>query len=380
VGGIVKKITILGAGMVGSAIIGDLSEEFDVTAVDLSIENLDKVKKKYYVKTIVADLTSESEIKNVVNDADLVVSAVPGFMGFETLRSIIYSGKNAVDISFFNHNPFELDELAKMSNLTVIVDCGVSPGLSNIVLGYLNQRVKIESYECYVGGLPINKEYPFNYKAPFSPVDVIEEYIRPARIKVDGKIILKEALSEIENIEFDKAGTLEAFNTDGLRTLLTTVEIPNMVEKTLRYQGHAELMKIFRTTGLFSSDEIKIGSNKIRPVDLTSQLLFSHWKPTADEKEFTVLRLKIIAKENSIKKEYVFDLFDEFDEKTSISSMARTTGYTCTSAARLILNDDFSRKGICPPEFIGSEPGCYQKVISMLEEKNIRFTLTEKEL
>ncbi len=375
-----KRITVLGAGMVGSAIIGDLSKDFDVTAVDLSVESLDKVNKKFDVKTVVADLTSESEIKTVVKDADLVISAVPGFMGFETLRSIIYAQKNVVDISFFSQNPFELDELAKMSDLTVVVDCGVSPGLSNIVLGYLNQRVKIESYECYVGGLPFKKEYPFNYKAPFSPVDVIEEYVRPARIKVNGKIILKEALTDIVNMEFGKAGTLEAFNTDGLRTLLITVEIPNMVEKTLRYPGHAELMKIFRTTGLFSSEEIKIGENKIRPVDLTSQLLFPHWKPVSDEKEFTVLRFKIIAKENSVKKEYTFDLFDEYDENTSTSSMARTTGYTCTSAARLILNGDFSRTGICPPEFIGSEPGCYHKIETMLEDKNIRFTLTEKEL
>ncbi len=375
-----KNITVLGAGMVGSAIIGDLSKDFDVTAVDLSIESLNKVKKKFDVKTVVADFTSESEIKTVVKNANLVISAVPGFMGFETLRSIIYAGKNVVDISFFSQNPFELDELAKMSDLTVVVDCGVSPGLSNIVLGYLNQKVKIESYKCYVGGLPFKKEYPFNYKAPFSPVDVIEEYVRPARIKVNGKIELKEALTDIENMEFGKAGTLEAFNTDGLRTLLTTVEIPNMVEKTLRYPGHAELMKIFRTTGLFSSKEIKIRENKIRPVDVTSQLLFPHWKPAPDEKEFTVLRFKVIANENSVKKEYTFDLFDEYDEKTSTSSMARTTGYTCISVARLILNGDFSRTGICPPEFIGSEPGCYHKIVTMLEDKNIRFTLTEKEL
>lgn len=375
-----KKIAVLGAGMVGSAIIGDLSGQFDVTAIDLSVERLDEVKKNYYVKTLIADLTSEASIRNAVSDSDLVVCAVPGFMGFETLRSIINIGKNVVDISFFNRNPFELDELAKIKNVTAVIDCGISPGLSNIVLGYLNQRVKIESYECYVGGLPFKKEYPFNYKAPFSPIDVIEEYIRPARMKTNGEVILKEALSEIEEIEFSEAGTLEAFNTDGLRTLLMTMEIPNMLEKTLRYPGHAEIMKIFRTTGLFSSEEVKIGSNKIKPVDLSSQLLFSHWKPDVNEKEFTVLRLKIVARDKSIKKEYIFDLFDKYDEKTSTSSMARTTGYTCTSTARLILNDDFSRKGICPPEFIGSEPGCYQKVISMLEEKNITFTLAEKEL
>jgi saccharopine dehydrogenase-like NADP-dependent oxidoreductase len=295
-----KKIAVLGAGMVGSAIIGDLSGQFDVTAIDLSVERLDEVKKNYYVKTLIADLTSEASIRNAVSDSDLVVCAVPGFMGFETLRSIINIGKNVVDISFFNRNPFELDELAKIKNVTAVIDCGISPGLSNIVLGYLNQRVKIESYECYVGGLPFKKEYPFNYKAPFSPIDVIEEYIRPARMKTNGEVILKEALSEIEEIEFSEAGILEAFNTDGLRTLLMTMEIPNMLEKTLRYPGHAEIMKIFRTTGLFSSEEVKIGSNKIKPVDLSSQLLFSHWKPDVNEKEFTVLRLKIVARDKSI--------------------------------------------------------------------------------
>lgn len=375
-----KKITVLGAGLVGSAIAADLAEEFEVTAVDTDTENLSALKNKYPVNTIPADLLFEFEIDKVVANADLVICAVPGFMGFDTLRSVINCGKNVVDISFFNRDPLELDELAKLKNVTAVVDCGVSPGLSNIVLGYLSQRVKVESYQCYVGGLPYNKTWPFYYKAFFSPGDVIEEYIRPARIMIDGKLIVKDALSEIETIDFPNAGRLEAFNTDGLRTLLSTMEIPNMVEKTLRYPGHADLMKIFRSTGFFSSDEIEIVNARIRPVDVTAKLLFEHWKPEPGEKEFTVLRIKILADERSGRKEYIFDLYDESDLKKGFSSMARTTGYTCTSAARLILNDEFSRIGICPPEFLGSEPGCYHKITSMLEEKNIRFTLTEKEL
>ncbi len=375
-----KKITVLGAGMVGSAIAADLAEEFEVTAVDRDADILTVLKNRYPVKIVSADLTFEFEISKVVGDADLVICAVPGFMGFDTLRSIINCGKNVVDISFFNRDPFELDELAKLKNVTAVIDCGVSPGLSNIVIGYLNQRVKVESYQCYVGGLPYNKTWPFNYKAFFSPGDVIEEYVRPARIMINGKLIVKDALSEIETIDFPNAGKLEAFNTDGLRTLLSTMEIPNMVEKTLRYSGHAELMKIFRNTGLFSSKEIEIGNSKIRPVDVTSKLLFTHWKPEPGEKEFTVLRIKVLANESSGRKEYIFDLYDETDLQNVISSMARTTGYTCTSAARLILKGDFSRTGICPPEYIGSEPGCYHKIVAMLEEKNIRFTLAEKEL
>jgi len=296
-------------------------------------------------------------------------------MGFKTLQTVIRARKNVVDISFFAEDPFKLDVLAKKMNVTAIIDCGVCPGLSNIILGYHNTQMQIDSYECMVGGPPSKKEWPYKYKAFFSPSDVIEEYTRPARIVENGKIIIKEAMSDPELIEFDEVGTLEAFNTDGLRSLLTTMKIPNMIEKTLRYPGHIELMKIFRETGFFSHDEIEFSGKKIKPIELTSKLLFPFWQPDEDEEEFTLMTIKIAGKKTDQKKVIEYVLLDRSDKKTKTSSMARTTGYTCTAAARLILEGKFNRKGICPPEFIGEEDGCFDKIISLLNERNIKVAL-----
>ncbi|HEY7751777.1 MAG TPA: saccharopine dehydrogenase C-terminal domain-containing protein [Ignavibacteriaceae bacterium] len=367
-----KKIIVLGAGMVGRAMAIDLCREFEVTSADIDKQNL-SLLKNFPIKTIRCDLTSAEKIKSLIKKFDLVIGAVPGFMGFKTLQTVIRSKKNVVDISFFPEDPFKLDALAKKMNVTAIVDCGVCPGLSNIILGYHNKQMQIESYECMVGGLPSKKEWPYKYKAFFSPSDVIEEYIRPARIMENGKEVIKEAMTDAELVDFEEVGTLEAFNTDGLRSLLVTMKIPNMIEKTLRYPGHIEIMKIFRETGFFSSDNVELKGKKVKPVELTSKLLFAFWKPAEDEDEFTIMRLKISGTQNNQKKDIEYLMVDRFDSKSKTSSMARTTGYTCTATARLILDGSFTREGICPPEYIGKEPGCYEKIISLLEERNIRI-------
>ena len=226
--------------------------------------------------------------------------------------------------------------------------------------------------------MPFKKEKPFEYKAFFSPIDVIQEYIRPARLVANGKIITKEALSDPELIEVENVGTLEAFNTDGLRTLLKTMKIPNMVEKTLRYPGHRDLMKVFRETGLFSEEEIKINDHNIRPIDLTTRLLFPLWEPKEGEDEFTFLKIRITGKEEGILKEIIYEMFDRYDYGSNTTSMARTTGYTCTAVARLILEGKLENKGIFPPEYIGAIPGYLDKVLNMLKQKNIIIRKTDR--
>ncbi len=372
-----KKILVLGGGMVGSAIAADLCNEFDVTLADINAKRLQYLKSLYPLKTIVSDLSKEGKISQLVKDFRLVISAVPGKIGFETLRAIISAGKDVVDISFFERDPFELEELTKVMNVTAVVDCGIAPGLSNIILGYHNELMEVESYECYVGGLPFKRKWPFEYKAFFSPGDVIQEYIRPARFVSNGKIITVEALSDPELIEFEEVGTLEAFNTDGLRTLIKTMKIPNMIEKTMRYPGHKELMKVFRDSGFFSDEEIIINGHAIRPVDVTSKLLFKHWKPQKDEDEFTIMKLVVKGKEADKTIEYVYELFDRFDRESGISSMARTTGYTCTAVARLLLGGNLENRGISPPEYIGAIPGYCDRILNMLWQKNINIRVTE---
>jgi len=364
-----KEITVLGAGMVGSAIAIDLSKDHEVTVCDISEERLVKISSGRKIITRQTDLSDEKQLRGAVADADIVVGAVPGFMGFRTLKTIIEEGKNVVDISFFDEDPFILDELAKKNNVTAVVDCGVAPGLSNIILGYHNSKMKIDSFECYVGGLPVERKWPFEYKAPFSPPDVIEEYTRPARIKINGKIVTKPALSDPELIETE-AGTLEAFNTDGLRSLLTTINIPDMKEKTLRYPGHIELMRILRETGFFSKEEIDVDGKKRRPLVLSSKLLFPLWKLEEGEEEFTYLKIVIKGEGSEIE----YSLYDKYDKATNTSSMARTTGYTCSAAVNLVLNGKYMRNGISPPEYIGSEENCFEEVIKYLAARNIKIT------
>jgi len=372
-----KKVVILGVGLVGRTIAIDLSKDYKVTAVDSNADRHKSFASKN-INFLKADLSSDSEIKKIITDYDFAIGALPGFMGFNALKSIIEAGKNVVDISFFSEDPFLLDKLAKENGVTAIVDCGVSPGLSNIILGYHCRKIKVENYRCIVGGLPYKRKWPFEYKAYFSPIDVIEEYIRPARIVIDGKIIEKPALSEPEIINYKDIGDLEAFNTDGLRSLLKTMRIPNMIEKTLRYPGHIELMKIFREIGYFDDGEIDVGGKTIRPIDVSAKLIFPFWSPEKGEKDFTILDILIEGEANTKKCSHRYFIFDSFDENTGTSSMARTTGYTCSAVARYFLEGKYDRKGICPPEYLGEDDGCFNFVLSYLHEKGITINHTEK--
>lgn len=372
-----QKIAVLGAGMVGRAMAIDLCTDFDVTSIDIDANALHTLESDAPVKGIATDLSDMNNVQKIVSNFDLVIGAVPGYMGFQTLEAVISSGKNIVDISFFDNDPFKLDELAKRNNVIAVTDCGVAPGMSNLILGYHNTKMQIENFECYVGGLPVVRSWPFEYKAPFSPVDVIEEYLRPARYVDNTRLVTKPALSEPESMEFDNIGTLEAFNTDGLRTLLTTMKhIPNLKEKTLRYPGHINLMRALRETGFFSDAPFEINGTSVRPIDFTTKLLFPHWKLRKDDDEFTVMKIIIAGKENGTDARYEYNLLDRYDPVTRTSSMARTTGYPATAVARLILEGQFTRTGINPPEYIGADENCFNNVLAYQKNRNIFYRLT----
>ena len=368
-----KKVIVLGAGLVGKAIAIDLSKNFQVTAADINAENLNKLQAHQSIEKMKIDLSNLDAVKEIISDYDLVVGALPSFLGYQTLEAVIESGKNIVDISFLSEDPFELDQLAKERNVIAVVDCGVAPGMSNMILGHHSHKMKVEKFDCMVGGLPVVRSWPYKYKAPFSPIDVLEEYTRPARIVENGNVVTKPALSELETVEFDRIGSLEAFNTDGLRTLLKTMKIPFMRERTLRYPGHAELMKILSETGFFNKEPINVNGQVIVPIELTAKLLFPKWKLKDGEEEFTVMRVEIEGMENAEKKRYVYSLFDQYDEETQTSSMARTTGYTCSAVVNLILNNEFTPKGISPPEFVGADERCFKNVMEYLKARYVEY-------
>lgn len=366
------EITVLGCGRVGRAIALDLSTKHRVRAVDKDRALLDSLPVAN-IEPCLFDLSRENELQEAISGADLVVNAVPGFMGFSTLRQVIEAGKDTVDIAFSPENTGDLDELARSRKVTAVVDCGVAPGMSNVIIGYHAGKMKVQAAECLVGGLPQVRSWPFQYKAPFSPIDVIEEYVRPARMRENGRIIIKPALSDAELVELPEIGTLEAFNTDGLRSLLETTDIPDLKEKTLRYPGHIEYIRVLRHIGLFSDREITVKGTLIRPVDLTARLLFPLWKPAKNEPEFTVMRLRITGREKNSVVIHEYYLLDKYDSVSGISSMARTTGYACNSAVELILNGNFNRRGVSPPEYLGTTPGCLEKMLAYQAERNIHY-------
>ncbi len=370
-------IAVLGAGMVGQAIALDLAKDFSVTAFDLNASNLDELKKRNAdVQTIAADLSQFQEYADWLSPFDIVVTAVPGFMGYKTLEAVINSGKNVVDISFFSEDVLQLDHLAKNKNVTVITDCGVAPGVSNFILGRYNEEMKIDSFECYVGGLPANPQPPFYYKAPFSPVDVIQEYIRPARLVENGEIVTKPALSEREIMSFDEVGELEVFNTDGLRSLIYTMgHIPDMKEKTLRHPGHIDLVLALQQAGFFdATTKLRFNEVDITPLEFSSRLLVNEWKLNPGEEEFTVMKVIIKGEGKTIE----YNLLDRYDAATQTSSMARTTGYTCTAAVNLIAKNMFTEKGIFPPELVGKDKKCFDFVMSYLAARGVNWKSSEE--
>ena len=371
-------IVVLGGGRVGAAMVRDLAEDprLAVTLVDASAAALQAFPAGGRVGTRQADLRQAAAIHAAVADADLVLGAVPGHMGFATLKAVLEAGKNAVDISFFAEDAFALDGLAKERGLTAIVDCGVAPGCSNLLLGRMEKELDaVDSFACYVGGLPLVRRWPYEYKAPFSPSDVIEEYVRPARLRSGGQLVVQAALTDPELIDFAGVGTLEAFVTDGLRSLLHTSKVPTLVEKTLRYPGHREKMAMLRESGFFSETEVELRSGvKVRPLELTSHLLFPLWQLDPREEELTVMRVVVEGSQAGKRVRYTFDLHDRTDLETGTSSMARTTGYTATAAVRLFVDGLYRRPGISPPEFLGREADCCARIFADLEQRGVVYT------
>jgi len=371
-----SNVIVLGAGMVGSAMAIDMAKIHRVTVSDFSQDVLNKVKQKNSsLTTKQLDVNNKKELQQIIMQHDLVINAVPGFLGFETLKTIIEAGVDVIDIAFFPENALELDTLAKEKDVTAIVDCGVAPGMDNVILGYYNEIMKITDFECLVGGLPKMKKWPFYYKAPFSPIDVIEEYTRPARYIEHGTVVVREPLTDCEYVHFDKVGTLEAFNSDGLRSIIYTMpHIPNMKEKTLRYPGHVEQIKVLKESGFFSTEQIEVNGKMILPLDITSKILFNEWKLGETEEEITVLRVTIKGENaNGQTEKVVYNMHDEYCSDTQTSSMARTTGYTATAAANLLLDGLFNEKGVFPPELVGKHKACFDYFFEYLEERNIHY-------
>jgi saccharopine dehydrogenase-like NADP-dependent oxidoreductase len=372
-----SRIVVLGCGAVGRYMAIDLCRDpgCEVVSVDVNKDVLERLAREHPIQTQVLDLSTGEGVTRAVEDADIVIGSVPYSIGYAMLEGVIRAGKNIVDISYFPEDPFGLDDLAKEKGVTAVVDCGVAPGMANIILGDHTRKMKVTRYECYVGGIPKSRNAPLEYKSPFPVLEVLEEYAGSGRMVEDGKVVVKPMLSETTTIDFGKVGPLACLNSDGLRTLIHTMDIPDMLEKTLRYPGHVDLMRIFRDAGFLNMTPIQVKGASVRPIDVTASLLSPHWKYGPGEADLTVMRLVIAGVEDGKPATCTYDLYDEYDPATGALSMARTTGYTCTAVARLVLDGGYSQKGISPPEFVGRADGCRESVEDYLEDRGVHCTM-----
>ncbi len=371
--------TILGAGMVGSVMAADMAADFTVTVADSRPAALDAAVARAAalgraVRPLQADLANPAALKRAIEPADIVLGALASRIGFATLRTVIEAGRNFCDISFFPEDALALDALARERGVTAVVDCGVAPGMSNLIAGHeAAQLDHTESIAIYVGGLPRERRLPFQYKAAFAPGDVIEEYTRPARLVEHGKVVVREPLTEPEFLDFPGLGTLEAVNTDGLRSLAATLRVPHMKEKTLRYPGHYDLMRAFRATGLFGTEPIDIRGVKVVPRDVTAALMFPQWTYDPGEEDLTVMRIIVTGTRAGQPARITWDLVDFYDKATRATSMSRTTAFPCTIVARLIASGRLAERGVIPPERIGAMRGLTGQILSELAGRGVHF-------
>ncbi|HYT31649.1 MAG TPA: saccharopine dehydrogenase C-terminal domain-containing protein [Thermoanaerobaculia bacterium] len=377
-----KRITVLGGGLVGATIARDLaSQGFDVLVADRDREALGQLQKSVPVRARLADLAHAWEIQDLIADADVVVGSLPGRLGSGMLRSVLEAGKSIADISFSAEDPLAWNSLARQRGATAVVDCGVSPGLSNFAVGRAAQALdEVEDVTILAGGLPAERSRPYQYAIVFSATDVLEEYTRPARVLEDGHLVKRPALSGLETIEIQGLGTFEAFLTDGLRTLLSTVPARGMREKTLRYPGHAEQMRLLRDCGFFASEAIDVGVVRVAPRALTERLLREAWKLSDGEEEFTLMRVTVIGRKAGKRRRYVFEILDRTDQSTGTTSMARTTGYPCAIVAGMLARGEYRQPGVVAPEMLARDAATAAHFLEGLKARGISWTETEEEV
>jgi saccharopine dehydrogenase-like NADP-dependent oxidoreductase len=380
------RVTILGSGLVGSVIAADLARDarLQLRVVDANENSLDIARRRCRVGRgrargrlafEVADAGSPREIARLVADADLVVGALPSRIGLQAMRAVIEAGRSMVDISFMPEDFLCLDRLARRRGVTVVPDCGVAPGLSNMLAAALAHRVsRCSRVEIVVGGLPVERQGPFQYKAAFSPIDVIEEYTRPARVVERGRLVVRPPMTDSEMMDLPGVGTVEAFLTDGLRSLASTLKVSCMRERTLRWPGHADLIRQLQAIGMFSTREVTAAGKRVRPIDVTSRLLVDQWRYAPGEADLTVMRVWAEGRRSGHPVRVWWDLLDHHDHASGFSSMSRTTAFPATSVARQLLAGGLrGLRGVVAPERLGQRPAILKRVMQDLADRGVHL-------
>ena len=348
------KIVVLGGGAQGRVIAGDLARSLNdssITVADVRRPDLPSLSNLSWTE---ADASDAQALARLIAGFDLAVGALPSRFGYGAMQAAIDAKRNLVDVSFSGEDPLTLDGAARKAGVTIAPDCGLAPGLSHLLAGDLYERRGApERLDILVGGVAQDPSRPYGYVVTWSLDDLLEEYTRPARIVRDGKPVELPVFSETLPEAIPGVGVMEAFLSDGLRTLITTLPgVRDMEEKTLRWPGHVEALKPLLASGRFF-EEFRAKCVVDPPVDLVALVVRARW---ADGRRQS------------------YTMVDRYDAKAHLTAMARTTAFTTSVVAQLAAQGGMPAAGVLPPERIAKNPDAVRFVIDAMARRGVRFT------
>ena len=357
------RMLVLGAGLQGSACAYDLLQNPEVSQVrlaDLRFDHLPAFLAPMSGPRLIPttlDVRDRDAVLAVMRESDAVMSAIPYYFNLALAECAVEAGVHFCDLGGNTEIVFQQKALADRAiakGVTVIPDCGVAPGMVNILAEHgIRQLDTVESVKIYVGGLPQEPEPPLDYQVVYSLEGVLDYYTTRSWVLRDGQRTQVTALSEREPVEFPApVGTLEAFHTaGGLSTMAFRYEgvIAEMEYKTLRYPGHAEIVETIRDLGLLDLEPVEVKGVKVSPRDLFVTVVGPKLtKPKG--KDLLALRVLVRGRKDGRPVERRYDLVDRYDEVHGISAMMRTTGYSLSITGQMQARREVGPPGVWTPD------------------------------
>jgi lysine 6-dehydrogenase len=371
------KIIVLGCGNIGSVIAKDLAE--NLPSAEVVITDVDKNRAREAasrtglgnVTWTQVDAKNRSELSSKLKSFDIGVGALPGGLGYQACKASIAAKVDMVDVSYMPEDVMTLNNAALKAGVSIIPDCGMSPGLCSMLVGRgVSKLDLVEKAHMLNGGLPEKPVPPLGYVTTWSVKDLIDMYSRKVSIVKNGKVVQVEAMSGLEEIDFPGVGKLEAFYTDGLRTLLYTVKAKEMWEKTLRYPGHIEKIKLLKALGFFDSETVEVAGTEVEPREVTAKLFEKKLK-RPDIPDIVVMLIRVSGLKGGKRIEHVYRVLDHYDNERKVTSMARTTAYTASVVAQLLARKAIAEKGVIPPEKLGMNGRLFEKLTKEMKKKRV---------
>ena len=357
------RMLVLGAGLQGSACAYDLLQNDEVSEVrlaDLNTGHIADFLGPYSGKRLIPtplDVRNKEGVRALMRESDAVMSAIPYYFNLDLARHAADVGVHFCDLGGNTDIVFEqkrLDVTAREKGITIVPDCGLAPGMVNILAQHgIDQLDSVDEVKIFVGGLPQNPEPPLNYQIVYSLEGVLDYYTTLSWVVRNGQRVQVKALSEVEPVHFEEpVGELEGFHTaGGLSTMAFRYEgkIPTMEYKTLRYPGHAKIMEAIRDLGLLDADPIDVKGVRVSPRDVAVTVMGPRLTKD-DGKDLVALRVTVKGKKGSEAKTIKYELVDRYDEKRGISAMMRTTGYSLSITGQMQARGEVQPTGVHTPD------------------------------